>query len=179
MTPCSNTDRAALYLTVHLSPRQMQVIMDGLQNQRDALEVGALSPRIILFVVLLLHSRRARAHVYRASRSLYKDSVCPGLEEAIKTIEDGIAELEIHERRLAAEYRMVGDIDSVEVFDEAKCRAFAGTGADCAEDLRKLGRLHDLRLKLACLQQSASGSSTMSTGRTGKCLFHICIAPKN
>lgn len=72
---------------------------------------------------------------------------------------------------------MVEDIDSVEVFDEAKYRAFAETGADCAENLRKLGKLHDLRLKLADLQQS--DTENMSTGsRTGKCLFHLCIVEK-
>ena len=88
----------------------------------------------------------------------------------MKDIEGQITELEIHERRLAAEYRMpVGDFDSVTVFEEAKRRAFAKkVGADYREDLQKLEKLHDLRLKRTDFQKSAS--------RTGECLFQTDIA---
>ncbi|KAK0488471.1 hypothetical protein IW261DRAFT_351284 [Armillaria novae-zelandiae] len=157
-----------LSITV-LSPRHMQVTMDSSLNQRDALEVGVLSLGIILFITLLLQTLRMRAHGYRTQRGsgLYQDSVCPGLTEAIKAAEDAIAKLECLERRLAEEYGIVGNIDSVEVFDQAKFRAFTQMGAGWRENLMNLGTLHDLRLQLAGLRQSASGNT--STGSRNTC----------
>ncbi|KAK0207721.1 hypothetical protein IW262DRAFT_1469291 [Armillaria fumosa] len=70
----------------------------------------------------------------------------------VKKIERKILSLEEQEKKLAAHYGMVGDIDSVEVFDEAKCRAFAKLGLSFEDDLRAMNELMFLRLQLAQLR---------------------------
>ncbi len=70
----------------------------------------------------------------------------------MKEIEHQIVYLEERERKLAAHYGMVGDIDSVEVFDEAKRRAFAKLGPSFEDDLRAMNQLMLLRLQLAQLR---------------------------
>ncbi|KAK0488472.1 hypothetical protein IW261DRAFT_1414008 [Armillaria novae-zelandiae] len=72
----------------------------------------------------------------------------------IEEIEHQILSLEEREKELAAQYGMVGDIDSVEVFDEAKRRAFAKLGPNVENDLRALNKLLSLRLQLAQLRRS-------------------------
>ncbi len=71
-----------------------------------------------------------------------------GDEAETKAIRRQMIPLEELERTLAARYGMVEDIDSVEVFDEAKSRAFAKCGPHFEEDLQALDRLNKLRLLL-------------------------------
>ncbi|PBK91822.1 hypothetical protein ARMGADRAFT_1081244 [Armillaria gallica] len=70
-----------------------------------------------------------------------------------KAIQRQISSLEESETVLAKRYGMVGIVDSVEVFDEAKRRAFAND-AHSKKDLRELDRLNHLRLQLAHLRHS-------------------------
>ncbi|KAK0497510.1 hypothetical protein EDD18DRAFT_1352356 [Armillaria luteobubalina] len=72
----------------------------------------------------------------------------------LRAIQHQIRALEGRERTLAAQYGMIGDIDSVEVFDEAKRRAFAKLGSSFEDDLRAMNRLMFLRLQLAQLRHS-------------------------
>lgn len=70
-----------------------------------------------------------------------------------KAIQRRISSLEELEMALGKRYGMVGIIDPVEVFDEAKRRAFAND-AHSKKDLRALDRLNHLRLQLAHLRRS-------------------------
>ncbi|PBK66812.1 hypothetical protein ARMSODRAFT_959974 [Armillaria solidipes] len=70
----------------------------------------------------------------------------------MKEIEHQILSLEERERKLAAHYGMFRDVDSVEVFDEAKRRAFAKLGPSFEDDLRAMNQLMFLRLQLTQLR---------------------------
>ena len=70
----------------------------------------------------------------------------------MKEIQQQILSLEEMEKKLAAHYGMVGDVDSVEVFDEAKRRTFAKIGSSFEDDLHAMNQLMLLRLELAQLQ---------------------------
>ncbi|KAK0185029.1 hypothetical protein F5146DRAFT_1006084 [Armillaria mellea] len=81
-------------------------------------------------------------------------SVHSTLVNEMKAIQLQILSLEETERILAAQYGMVGEIDSMEVFDKAKHHAFAKLGPNCKDDLRIMDRLLFLQLQLAQLQHS-------------------------
>ncbi|KAK0444675.1 hypothetical protein EV421DRAFT_1902745 [Armillaria borealis] len=66
-----------------------------------------------------------------------------GVFPKMKKIEDSIACLEKEEEKIAKEYGMAGNIDSVNVLQEAKRRAFAAR-----QNLSTLTRLHDRRQEL-------------------------------
>ncbi|KAK0457400.1 uncharacterized protein EV420DRAFT_525172 [Desarmillaria tabescens] len=73
----------------------------------------------------------------------------------MNVIQHQIIPLQESERMLATRYGMAEDFDSVEVFSEAKKRAFAGDHHDRAfKDLQELDRLNELRLRLAGLRLS-------------------------
>ncbi|KAK0470738.1 caspase domain-containing protein [Armillaria novae-zelandiae] len=72
--------------------------------------------------------------------------------EEIEGLRKEILSLEGLEERLANEYGITGDIDSVEVFDETKARAFSKMDEDTISALKDLDTLHRLRLRLSSFQ---------------------------
>lgn len=78
-------------------------------------------------------------------------------DDGTERIQRQVTTLEELEKALAKRYGMVGIIDPVEVFDEAKRRAFA-KDVHFEEDLRELDRLNHLRLQLARLRLSRTVS---------------------
>ncbi len=56
------------------------------------------------------------------------------------------------EAQLANEYEMTGDIDSVEVFDETKARAFSENDANTISALKDLYKLYQLRVRVSSFQ---------------------------
>ncbi len=56
------------------------------------------------------------------------------------------------EAQLANEYEMTGDIDSVEVFDETKARAFSENDANTISALKDLYKLYRLRVRVSSFQ---------------------------
>ncbi|KAK0185079.1 hypothetical protein F5146DRAFT_1006127 [Armillaria mellea] len=77
----------------------------------------------------------------------------------MNTIQDQIKSLEETEQTLASRYGMVGNFDPVEVFSEAKRRAFAHHHHSF-EELQELDRLNNLRLRLAELRLSGVHEAT-------------------
>ncbi len=53
---------------------------------------------------------------------------------------------------MANEYGMTGDIDSVEVFDEMKARAFSNKDENTISALQDLHTLYQLRVRVSSLQ---------------------------
>ncbi|KAK0238420.1 hypothetical protein EDD85DRAFT_1021966 [Armillaria nabsnona] len=95
---------------------------------------------------------------------MYARGVCIRIFEAIlphathhddqaemNAIQRQIISLEESERTLATRYGMVGNFDPVEVFNEAKRRAFAHHHHSF-ENLQELDRLNNLRMRLAELR---------------------------
>lgn len=78
-------------------------------------------------------------------------------DDGTERIQRQVTTLEELEKALAKRYGIVGIIDPVEVFDEAKRRAFA-KDVHFEEDLRELDRLNHLRLQLARLRLSRTVS---------------------
>ncbi|KAK0493162.1 hypothetical protein EDD18DRAFT_1108370 [Armillaria luteobubalina] len=85
-------------------------------------------------------------------RSLTTGGVCPGdsSQEEKKSMCKKIEELEALEMELASKYGMTGfkDIDSVDVFSEAKCRAFSND-AQCIQEAKRMHELYTLRYRRA------------------------------
>lgn len=78
-------------------------------------------------------------------------------DDGAERIQRQVTTLEELEKALAKRYGMVGIIDPVEVFDEAKRRAFV-KDVHFEKDLRELDRLNHLRLQLARLHLSRTVS---------------------
>ncbi|PBK91823.1 hypothetical protein ARMGADRAFT_1081245 [Armillaria gallica] len=72
--------------------------------------------------------------------------------EDIKATEAQITHLVQVERTLALQYGMGTRFDPVEVFDEAKRRAFARQGPHFDDDLSAVNRLHTLRKRRSYLR---------------------------
>ncbi|KAK0215289.1 hypothetical protein EDD85DRAFT_943113 [Armillaria nabsnona] len=84
-------------------------------------------------------------------RSFIQDGVCPGdnSRAEMELISQRIVELQKLEMELATRYGMVeAEIDSVEVFEEAKYRAFSDD-ARCIEEAQQLYELYTLRHQCA------------------------------
>ncbi|KAK0444667.1 hypothetical protein EV421DRAFT_1798819 [Armillaria borealis] len=105
-------------------------------------------------------SRQLFDGLFTSAQDFYHQHMIPNLHlkttsprsTKMKEIEHQILSLEERERKLAAHYGMVGDVDSVEVFDEAKRRAFAKLGPSFEDDLRAMNQLMFLRLQLTQLR---------------------------
>ncbi|SJL17761.1 uncharacterized protein ARMOST_21322 [Armillaria ostoyae] len=87
---------------------------------------------------------------FQLSRATRHDDV----QAEMKKIQLQIIPLEQLERKLATQYGMVQDFDSVEVFGQAKKLAFANPDHDFVGNLQDLDRLNDLRLRLTELRHS-------------------------
>ncbi|KAK0207723.1 hypothetical protein IW262DRAFT_1469292 [Armillaria fumosa] len=74
------------------------------------------------------------------------------VEAEMQAIQCQITWLEEKERELATQYGMVGDVDSVEVFDKTKSWAFTQDGPQIEDDLRMLDKLNNLRITLVYMQ---------------------------
>ncbi|KAK0226659.1 hypothetical protein IW262DRAFT_1294832 [Armillaria fumosa] len=85
-------------------------------------------------------------------RSLTTGGVCPGDKSPAEkeSIRKKIEELEALEMELSSRYGMAGfgDIDSVEVFAEAKYRAFSND-AQCIQEAERMHELYTLRHRRA------------------------------
>lgn len=92
----------------------------------------------------------------------------------INAIQRQIISLEESERTLASRYGMVGNFDPVEVFSEAKRRAFAHHHHSF-EDLQELDRLNNLRLRLAELRLSGVHEADPRANVSLSCIYILYI----
>ncbi|KAK0238417.1 hypothetical protein EDD85DRAFT_788782 [Armillaria nabsnona] len=91
-----------------------------------------------------------------ASRTFYEGGVCPNLDDKMAKIQSRITFLEELEKKLAKRYKMVGNLDSVEVHAEAKRVAFDkyDNREEVLGELARLDELNELRRQLAELKSS-------------------------
>ncbi|KAK0497509.1 hypothetical protein EDD18DRAFT_1104895 [Armillaria luteobubalina] len=119
-------------------------------------------------IITVLRTCHFHTYFHRCGETLYGSEECPGLEEDLKKIEQEIVPLAALENSLAKEYEVPAelDIDSVEVFDKAKSRTlqFGKDDPHLEENVWKLDKLHQLRVKLCDLQQSGCGISCCKRG---------------
>lgn len=88
------------------------------------------------------------------SFQLFLDTRHDYVQAEMKEIQHQMIPLEQLEKKLAIQYGMVQDFDSVEVFGQAKRLAFANPDHDFVGNLQDLDRLNDLRLRLTELRHS-------------------------
>ncbi|SJL17539.1 uncharacterized protein ARMOST_21091 [Armillaria ostoyae] len=132
----------------HLGRLHEESLQCCLMAYLPPLKVG-FSPRRIKFLATTKDNRVTQC-LYMIL-NLHLKTMSPRSTK-MKEIEHQILSLEERERKLAAHYGMVGDVDSVEVFDEAKRRAFAKLGPSFEDDLRAMNQLMFLRLQLTQLR---------------------------
>ncbi|KAK0476221.1 hypothetical protein EDD18DRAFT_1216283, partial [Armillaria luteobubalina] len=94
----------------------------------------------------ILYPRRQ----HQQMETSYSSNECRSPE--IEALAREILLLERLEAQLATEYGMTGDIDSVEVFDETKARAFSTNDENTISALKDLHSLYQLRLRMSSIQ---------------------------
>ncbi len=92
---------------------------------------------------------------------------------ALADINNEIEGLEKLERALATHYGLVGDPDSVEVFQKAKARALSNGDSQSEAEVRQLDKLYHLRLQRAtmCLSYPNESRTISSPSVSLKFLF--------
>ncbi|KAK0227270.1 hypothetical protein EDD85DRAFT_974741 [Armillaria nabsnona] len=109
-------------------------------------------------------------------RTFGHNGISPGYNggPALADINNEIAGLEERERALAARYGLVGDPDSVEVFQKAKARALSNGDSQSEVEVRQLNKLYRLRLQRATMRLSYPNESRTISSLS----YIIVIAPK-
>ncbi|PBK66818.1 hypothetical protein ARMSODRAFT_346061 [Armillaria solidipes] len=105
-------------------------------QRRHSSETELLFLSILVLIIFHRHCILTRAG---DAKGYLKNGVFPKM----KQIQDDIVSLKKEEEKLAREYGMEGNLDSVNILQEAKGRAFAAR-----RNLNILNRLHDCRQEL-------------------------------
>ncbi|KAK0471439.1 hypothetical protein IW261DRAFT_1511601 [Armillaria novae-zelandiae] len=95
---------------------------------------------------------RCKNPVIEISNSSKESRISLSAPQEIEGLRRKILSLEGLEAKLATEYGMTGNIDSAEVFDETKARAFSMKDENTILALKDLDMLHRLRLRLSSVQ---------------------------
>ncbi|KAK0227275.1 caspase domain-containing protein [Armillaria nabsnona] len=119
-----------------------------------------LQPWVLLNALRLAFKKTLRGiiHTYRKNRliaisySSNESRISLAAREEIEGLRRQILSLEGLETRLANQYGMTGDIDSVEVFDETKARAFSDKDENTISALKDLYTLYQLRVRVSSFQ---------------------------
>ncbi|KAK0227259.1 caspase domain-containing protein [Armillaria nabsnona] len=111
-------------------------------------EVCIVFKNTLIRIVYTFHQKGRIAISYSSSESRTSLASPEEIEELARKILllDGL------EAQLANEYGMTGDIDSVEVFDETKARAFSKKDENTISALKDLHTLYQLRVRMSSLQ---------------------------